>query len=119
MSISTTSFYTTACPSSGEGMPSEATPHSVGSVYIANGRQHVKQDSTIVQDAWANELRHRVHLVDESLDWYLDHLVPCAQSYLPSIDLKSKPGPFAQYQPKAGGEVASYPGLVRGRPIYC
>ncbi|KAI0706502.1 hypothetical protein C8Q76DRAFT_696735 [Earliella scabrosa] len=95
-------------------MPSEATPHNVGSVYIANGRQHVKQDSTIVQDAWANELRHRVHLVDKSLDWYLDHLVPCAEPYLPSVDLKSKPGPFAQYQPKAGGEVASYPGLLAG-----
>ncbi|KAI0788320.1 hypothetical protein C8Q74DRAFT_1446778 [Fomes fomentarius] len=74
----------------------------------------VHHDSNIVKEAWTNELRNRIHLIEDPVDWFIDRLVPCDVPYSPPNNLNAQPGPFAQYVPRKGGEIASYPGLLSG-----
>ncbi|KAI0750204.1 hypothetical protein C8Q80DRAFT_1269950 [Daedaleopsis nitida] len=94
-------------------MPPQATPHSVSSVSTANSTWEVHQDSPVAQEAWASELRSRVHVLDRyDMNWYLNNVVPTAVEYTPSSKVDSKPGPFAQYCPTDKGEVGSYDDLL-------
>lgn len=116
MSISTASICNPAALSSGEGM-SKATPHSVGSISVANGPADVRKGSNIVHDAWCSEIRGRINPFDGSVEQFYDILVPCSTPYpvpeFPSlVPQKNKPGPFAKFHPAKEGEVKSYPQLV-------
>ncbi|KAI0788306.1 hypothetical protein C8Q74DRAFT_1328907 [Fomes fomentarius] len=79
----------------------------------AGGEVH--HNSNIVKQAWTNELRDCIHIIEISVELFIDHLVPCGVPYLPSEDLDIQPGPFAQYLPRPGGEImGSCSGLLSG-----
>lgn len=95
-------------------MSTEASPHSLVSVHIANGRQDVNHYSHGVQFAWASELAERVHLYQGSYDDFFNLLIPCSTPYTPS-DLEvdnNGHGPFHEFNPSAGQEIYSYDPLV-------
>lgn len=89
-------------------MSTEASPHSLVSVHIANGRQDVNGDNHRVQ------LAERVHLYEGSYDDFFNLLVPCSTPYAPSnLDVDNNGhGPFHEFNPSAGQELSSYDPLV-------
>ena len=110
MSFSTASVCNPAGLSSGEGMDQQATPYTLASISTANGSQDVKQASATVKKAWVSELEHRVLAFTGTCDGFMNTFLPCSQPYRKPANLGN---PFAEYKPKAGQEIESYPGLVR------
>lgn len=88
-----------------------STPCTLRSYVLTTAPQDALADNPQVIQAWNSELHHRVHVYHkDSVEEFLDLFVPCSVPYTPSDDLD---GVFADYQPRKGGEVASYPTLVR------
>lgn len=125
MSIPISGLCNHTCFSGSEGM-TQATPHTISGVNVANGRQDVEQKSKIVKKAWSSELAGRVNTFRKSQEEFLDTIVPCSLPYQRPSTLsspphlktskgkrRSAPCPFAEYKPKAGEEIKSYAPLVR------
>ncbi|KAI9067735.1 hypothetical protein FKP32DRAFT_1672828 [Trametes sanguinea] len=93
-------------------MATHASPHKVKSLgNMANTRADVTRDSEVVRNGWASELRGRLQLFDCEVDNFIDTLLPSSAPFALDNDVDNA---FATYEPAAGGEVESYPGLLAG-----
>ncbi len=94
----------------------QSTPCTLRSYVLTTTPQDALADSPQVIAAWNSELHHRVHVYHkDSVQEFLDLFVPCSVPYTPTGDLD---GVFSEFQPRKGGEVASYSKLVRHRAAF-
>ena len=88
--------------------------YSVHSITLANTLADVAQGQA-VNKHWANELRDRIRVYGDTVDQFLNTVVPCSTPYalepLPSTV-------FSGYLPKPGTEKKSYTPLVRIIGLY-
>ncbi|TFK93806.1 hypothetical protein K466DRAFT_510969 [Polyporus arcularius HHB13444] len=85
-----------------------------GHYILSGGSAFVKQGNPLVKASWDSELRGRIHVYHSGdVDEYINVLVPCSVPYARDEALNGHTV-FADYKPRKGGEVESYPALISG-----
>ncbi|OJT12266.1 hypothetical protein TRAPUB_11200 [Trametes pubescens] len=109
MSISTCSYCNSATYYS--GMATTGTPRRNKSQHVVLCASDTKKTNPAAKDAWASELGGRIQNYGDTVDKFIDTLLPCSTPYTSAGNIQNA---FKAYTAGPGREMLEYDNLVAG-----